>query len=69
MCLANVYTDIDKKLIMSSTSSVKVVGDKLVFRDLFGLRKEIIGTIKSIDLENNIVIIHENSYRKREAVS
>ncbi len=61
MCLANVYTDIDKKLIMSSTSSVKVEGDKLVFRDLFGIRKEIIGTIKSIDLENNIVIIHENS--------
>ena len=27
MCLANVYTDIDKKLIMSSTSSVKVEGD------------------------------------------
>ena len=61
MCLANVYTDIDKKLIMSRTSSVKVEGDKLVFRDLFGIRKEIIGTIKSIDLENNIVIIHENS--------
>jgi predicted RNA-binding protein len=61
MCLANVYTDIDKKLIMSSTSSVKVEGDKLVFRDLFGVRKEIIGTIKSIDLENNVVIIHQNS--------
>lgn len=60
MCLANVYTDIDKKLIMSSTSSVKVEGDKLVFRDLFGVRKEIIGTIKSIDLENNVVIIHQN---------
>lgn len=61
MCLANVYTDKDKRLIMSSTSSVKAEGDKLVFRDLFGVRKEIIGTIKSIDLENNIVIIHENS--------
>jgi predicted RNA-binding protein len=61
MCLANVYTDIDKKLIMSSTSSVKVEGDKLVFQDLFGVRKEIIGTIKSIDLENNVVIIHQNS--------
>ena len=46
---------------MSSTSSVKVEGDKLVFRDLFGVRKEIIGTIKSIDLENNVVIIHQNS--------
>ena len=62
MCLANVYTDIDKKLIMSSTSSVKVEGDKLVFRDLFGVRKEVVGIIKSIDLENNIVIIHENSF-------
>ncbi|MBR7015029.1 MAG: CooT family nickel-binding protein [Lachnospiraceae bacterium] len=62
MCLANVYTDIDKKLIMSSTSSVKVEGDKLVFRDLFGVRKEVAGIIKSIDLENNIVIIHENSF-------
>lgn len=61
MCLANVYTDKDKRLIMSSTSSVKAEGDKLVFRDLFGVRKEITGTIKSIDLENNIVIIHENS--------
>jgi predicted RNA-binding protein len=61
MCLANVYTDMDKNLVMSSTSSVKVEGDKLVFRDLFGVRKEIIGTIKSIDLENNVVIIHQNS--------
>ena len=40
MCLANVYTDIDKKLIMSSTSSVKVEGDKLVFRDLFGIPRK-----------------------------
>ncbi|MBR6399224.1 MAG: CooT family nickel-binding protein, partial [Lachnospiraceae bacterium] len=37
-------------------------GDKLVFRDLFGVRKEVAGIIKSIDLENNIVIIHENSF-------
>ncbi len=61
MCLANIYSDKDNALIMSSTSSIKVEGDKLVLRDLFGVRKEVLGTIKNIDLENSVVIVHEES--------
>ena len=59
MCLANIYSDADNRLLMSSTSSIRVEDGKLILRDLFGTRREVLGSIKNIDLENSVVIVHE----------
>lgn len=60
MCLATIYLDKDNSVIMENTSRIKIDGENVELMDLFGIRKNILGTVKTIDLENNKVVIHQD---------
>jgi len=60
MCLATIYLDKDNSVIMENTSRIKIDGENVELMDLFGIRKSILGTVKTIDLENNKVVIHQD---------
>ncbi len=59
MCLATIYLDKDNSVIMENTSKITVDGVHVELMDLFGIRKNIEGSIKTIDLENNKVVIQQ----------
>jgi len=60
MCLSDVYVleNGTKKLLYKNVASVRQKEDKLVFSDILGVPKEIQGTISSVDLLENIIIIN-----------
>lgn len=60
MCLATIYLDKDNSILMENTSQIKVDGNRVELMDLFGIRKEVVATVKTIDLEKNVVILHED---------
>ena len=57
MCLSNIYRASDKKLLMDNTARIEVKDGTVILRDLFGRVLKIPGTICSVDLENNTVIL------------
>ena len=60
MCLSDVYVleNGTKKLLYKNVASVRQKEDKLVFSDILGNPQEIKGTIASVDLLENIIIIN-----------
>ena len=61
MCLAKAFFGEDEKeeLIMEDISAVRVNGEKLNFRSLFGEQKEIDGTIKEINFQSGRIIVEQ----------
>ena len=57
MCLSNIYRASDRKLLMDNTAKIEVKDGVVILRDLFGRILQISGSIASVDLENNEVIL------------
>ncbi len=57
MCLSNVYRASDRELIMELAAQIRQEAGYVTVRDLFGSSKRIAGSVASVDLENNIVLI------------
>ena len=57
MCLSNVYRASDRALIMELAAQIRQESGEVIVRDLFGAAKRIPGSVASVDLENNIVLI------------
>ncbi|MBR6703981.1 MAG: CooT family nickel-binding protein [Lachnospiraceae bacterium] len=57
MCLSNIYRASDRKLLMDNTAKIEVKDGVVILRDLFGRILKISGSIASVDLENNEVIL------------
>ena len=57
MCLSNIYRASDRKLLMDNTARIEVKDGTVILRDLFGRVLKISGSIASVDLENNEVIL------------
>ena len=57
MCLSNVYRASNRELIMELAAQIRQEAGEVIVRDLFGAAKRIPGSVASVDLENNIVLI------------
>ena len=57
MCLSNIYRASDKKLLMDNTAKIEVKDGVIILRDLFGRVLRVTGSIASVDLEKNEVIL------------
>ena len=57
MCLSNVYRASDRELIMELAAQIRSENGYVTVRDLFGAAKRIPGSVASVDLENNVVLI------------
>jgi len=59
MCLSTVYkvTPMGREKICEYVSSVKSQGDSVLLTDIMGLEKTVRGTIRSLDLVNNEIIL------------
>ena len=57
MCLSNVYRASDRELIMERAAQIRQEAGYVTVRDLFGASKRIPGSVASVDLENNVVLI------------
>ena len=59
MCLSNVYTRTgdEDKLVCQFVSSIAVDGDDITITDVIGEETHITGTIVSVDLVKNTVIV------------
>ncbi len=57
MCLSNVYRASDRELIMELAAQIRSENGYVTVRDLFGAAKRIPGSVASVDLENNEVLI------------
>ena len=55
MCSCNLY--FNGELVMEDVMFVEKKGDKVIAVDLFGERKEFVGEIKKIDLNENKIFI------------
>ena len=62
MCLSNIYRASDKKLLMDNTARIEVKDGVVILRDLFGQVLKVTGSIASVDLENNEVILQTENY-------
>ncbi len=62
MCLSNVYGvhGEEKELLFPNAATVSQKGDTLVFTNILGIPFEIKGTIRSVDLLENIILIEKN---------
>ena len=58
MCLSNVYRASDRELIMELAAQIRQEAGYVTVRDLFGAAKRISGSVASVDLENNVVLIN-----------
>ena len=59
MCLSTAYetnNGVDK-LICDRVTTVKTEGDKVTLTNLFGMRTELNGFIRSVDLEKNLIYV------------
>jgi predicted RNA-binding protein len=61
MCLSTVYEIRGDETIVcgKNIASVKAEGDKIVLIDLLGVRTELTGRIKKIDLMDNFITIEK----------
>ena len=57
MCLSNVYRASDRELIMELAAQIRPEAGYVTVRDLFGASRRIPGSVASVDLENNVVLI------------
>ena len=57
MCLAKAYFSGEKDLLMEDISSLKIDGEKIYLRTLFGEQKEVEGIVKEVDFQNARIIL------------
>ena len=59
MCLSDViaFQNGKEELLMSNVASVRQEGEKLIFSNILGVPSTVTGTIRSIDLLENIIRI------------
>ena len=57
MCLSNVYRASDRELLRELAAQIRPEAGYVTVRDLFGASKRIPGSVASVDLENNVVLI------------
>lgn len=59
MCLSKAYIERngERELLMEEIASVDVEGDRLLFKSLFGERKEIRSNIREIDFMTHSIIL------------
>jgi predicted RNA-binding protein len=67
MCLSNVYSirGSEKELLFSNAASVKQNGDTLVFTNILGVPFETKGTIRSVDLLENVILIDRKEEERK----
>ena len=59
MCLSNVYSgeEPDSRLLFKNVASLNIDGDNITLTDILGIPTNIKGTVKKIDLLENIIIV------------
>ncbi len=59
MCLSDAFelSGGEKRPIMNYVSGISVEGENVVLTDMLGARKTIKGTLKSVDLTKNVILI------------
>jgi len=59
MCLSKAYVERngERQLLMEEIASVDINGDRLLFRTLFGERKEIGANIREIDFMTHSILL------------
>lgn len=59
MCLSTVYavTPLGREKVCEYVSSIKTQGDSVLLTDIMGLEKVVRGSIRSLDLVNNEIIV------------
>lgn len=59
MCLSDAFELCggEKKPLMNYVSGISVEGENVVLTDMLGARKSVKGTLKSVDLTKNIILI------------
>lgn len=59
MCLSDAFELIDgeRKPLMSYVSGISVEDGKVTLTDMLGARKSVEGTLKSVDLTSNVILI------------
>ena len=59
MCLSDVIAlrNGKEELLMSNVASIKQEGDKLIFSNILGVPSTVTGSIRSVDLLENIIRI------------
>ncbi len=59
MCLSDAFELCggEKKPLMNYVSGISVEGENVVLTDMLGARKSVKGTLKSVDLTKNVILI------------
>lgn len=59
MCLSDAFelSGGEKRPVMNYVSGISVEGENVVLTDMLGARKTIKGTLKSVDLTKNVILI------------
>ena len=59
MCLSKAYIDKNgsTELVMEEIASVKIEGDKLLFKTLFGEQKEVAANIRQVDFVSHSILL------------
>lgn len=59
MCLSDAYELIggERKPLMNYVSGISVENDKVTLTDMLGARKVVTGSLKSVDLTRNVILI------------
>ena len=59
MCLSDAFELCggEKKPLMNYVSGISVEGETVVLTDMLGARKSVKGTLKSVDLTKNVILI------------
>ena len=59
MCLSKAYIDKNgsTELVMEEITSVKIEGDKLLFKTLFGEQKEVAANIRQVDFVSHSILL------------
>jgi len=57
MCLARAYLDDEEKPLLEEVAELRVEGNKLRFRTLFGEERELQACLREIDFQNSTILL------------
>ena len=59
MCLSDAFevSGGERRPLMNYVSGISVDGEKVVLTDMLGAKKTVAGTLKSVDLTKNVILI------------
>ncbi len=57
MCLARAYLDDEKRPLLEEVAELRVEGNKLRFRTLFGEERELQACLREIDFQNSTILL------------